>query len=156
MSDERRLALLKKIRAQGRVEAKGRKFTLTGCVWRGVEVDPNEWTLEFVRDPDVTGVVENAKKHHLQIIHSFEPDHAFAEHRYNLYLDDYGPEFIGLHRSTEQASAVDSDEEDVLSEQEQQRRQTWQQPCLDPVFALRHSRFENRVFDLEGVIVTEF
>jgi len=156
MSDERRLALLQKIREQGQVKAKGRKFTLTGCIWRGVEVEPHEWTVEFVRDPDVTGIVENAKQHHLQIIHSFESDQVFAEHRYNFYLDDHVVEFIGLHRCSENAVDVDSDEENVLSEPEQHRRQLWQQPCLDPVFALRHSRFENRIFDVEGVIVTEF
>lgn len=126
---DKRPALLQKIREEGTVEAKGRKFSLTGSLQYGLRFSEEEWTIIFIVDKENHGVLENAATRTVRLYDSYESDWAFAEHRWENHED----EFIGFHRSEQ------SDDQ-----------------CTDPVFVFRHSLFENYVFDTRGVIVTKF
>lgn len=57
---DRRQVLLKTIREEGTLEAKGRKFSLVGSLHYGLKISEEEWTIIFVPDRENHGILENA------------------------------------------------------------------------------------------------
>ena len=141
-----RIRLIEKIRREKHVIAKGKTFCLCGYIWHGIELDDHEWTIEFIVDPNYSGILKDAKNRRINIIDSFESDLAFGTH-----LIDSHEEFIGLHRTFDNAIGLDDDSDD---EEVQERKSKWAQPCIHPVFTFTHSLFEEYVYDTTGVIIT--
>jgi hypothetical protein len=152
-----RFCLIEKINREKHVIAKGKTFRLCGYIWHGIELDDHEWTIEFIVDPNYSGILKDAKNRRIKIIDSFESNLAFGTHLINShdYSHNY-EEFIGLNRTSDNAigSEYDSDDEEV-----QKRKFKWQQPCIHPVFTFTHSLFKDDdddeyVYDTTGVIIT--
>lgn len=146
-----RTLLIEKIRREKHVIAKGKTFRLCGYIWHGIElVDDHEWTIEFIVDPNYSGILKDVKNRRINIIDSFESDLAFGTHLIDSHENSH-EEFIGLHRTFDNAigSDYDSDNEEV-----QERKSKWAQPCKHPVFTFTHSLFEEYVYDTTGVIIT--
>jgi hypothetical protein len=147
-----RFHLIEKIRREKHVMAKGKTFSLHGYIRDGIDLDDHEWTVEFIVDPDYSGILQDAKNRRIKIIDSFESDLAFGTHLIDKCSGEIYKEYIGLNRNSDNSVGSDSDSND---EEVQERRSKWAQPCKHPVFTFTHSLFEQYVFDTTGIIITD-
>lgn len=136
---EKRQELARRIRENGGLTAKCRKFSLNGQPsYDGIYIPPDVWTVRFIADPDLHGVVENEKTHTITVYDSFKGELPFAKHLYN---GEYDEEFIGLHRQK------------AYSPEEKEK---WGKPCTDPVFCFHFSIFDGCIYDAQGIIVIDY
>lgn len=158
LCDTRRRLLIDKIRSEGRVFRRGRMFDLRGYTWHGIDLDPNEWQVEFILDKNFTGVLKDPVSHHVKIYSPFSTYNVFNGHR------EGENEYIGIHRTSKNSTqGYDTDSESESDGENGRkidirrkricRKRIWNQPCNDPVFCFRSSVFEDYVHDKNGVII---